>query len=49
MELQNLIFCVVDDEERGRAVVILRESDCGRVLSQVHIYGDPTHLQKQNK
>lgn len=29
MELQSLVCCMVDNEERGRTVMVLRESDCG--------------------
>ncbi len=32
MELQSLLFRVVDYEERSGTVVVLRESDGGRVL-----------------
>lgn len=48
MELQNLVFCVVDNEERSRAVVVLRELDRGGVFWQVHVHNDPTHLQEGN-
>lgn len=32
MELQDLVFGVVDDEEGGSSVMVLRESDRCRVL-----------------
>lgn len=32
IELQSLFFGVVDEEERSRPIMALRESDCGRVL-----------------
>lgn len=47
METQRLLCGVVDDEERSRTLVILRESDRGRVLRQVHVDDNPTHLQQE--
>ena len=49
MELKNLVFGVVDDEERGCSVMVFGESDCGRVFWQIDINNDPTHLQQQKR
>lgn len=49
MELKSLIFSVVDDEERGCAIMVVRKLDSGRVLRQIHVYYNPTHLHKRNK
>lgn len=49
VELQGLILRVVDDEERSGAVVVLGESDCGRVVRQVHVDDDATHLHDGRK
>lgn len=40
---------MVDDEEGGSTVVVLREADGGWVLWQVHIHYDPAHLQKKEQ
>lgn len=49
VELQCLILRVVDDEERSGAVVVLGESDRGRVVRQVHVDDDATHLHNRHK
>lgn len=49
MEQQILVFRVVDNKEGSRAIMVLRESDGGRVLRQVDVYNNPTHLQKETR
>lgn len=49
MEVQRLVLGVVDDEERRRAVVVLGESDGGRVLRQVDVHDDPAHLHHHHE
>lgn len=49
MELKSLIFSVVDDEERGCAIMVVRKLNSGRVFRQIHVYYNPTHLHKRNK
>lgn len=38
------VLRMVDDEEGGGTVVVLREPDGSRVLRQVHVYYYPAHL-----
>lgn len=49
MEVQRLVLGVVDNEERRRAIVVLREPDSGRVLGQVDVHDDPAHLHRHHE